>query len=410
MLRISQELDRAYPKGLDVRAKAKLVIQIFENVNSKPPGWLGTLTLGGVYLASLATVVIGGALFVVSQNADLGQFIFDAAFGPRTEVNTNEIIRVPDTRNANDFYANKSLVVTFADRESAESALDQLRGELGPEGPVLLYGDTIILPLDANAAQEKQDEWFDRYEAAELPVVVNSADGPASLQLMCVAPTAEVSEQIQADASSFFSLPADLRPIPPWHQVIELTAEQKRARQTIQKLQQSEWMYDLEADADIYDQINVATRRGENEKVEQLQQQIQQSQQQRHQIFLDELRQSPEDEIDGEILDRYKQALASHIKSIEEADDENPIYYLNLPRVSEWIGDLSARLGQLPDDEPGSRGIAVAYGSVDMNGLILNIYVSLDSPASGVLAITEWLEQQECQSFKYSINGGFGDF
>ena len=72
---IAEELDLAYPKGLEVGTKAKFVLQIFENVNSTPPGWFASFTLSGVYLASLATVLIAGSIFAFAQHADLRRFL-----------------------------------------------------------------------------------------------------------------------------------------------------------------------------------------------------------------------------------------------------------------------------------------------------------------------------------------------
>jgi Zn-dependent protease len=397
--RISMEIDRDFPRSLDIRAKAKLVLQIFENVNSRPPGWLGTLALGGIYLAAFCTALVAGTIFTLAGHADLGRLVADAAFEPKHDLTVEQIIRHPEGSTVQLYSAPETLVVNFADSGQAARAAAPLRQELGPDSPFLVYGNSIFVPLVGESAATRKRELFARFDAAGDEVHVSSDEFATALRLKTIAPSPEVAQKITESAEAYFQITTTLRLVPPWHPELSVTEEQIVSRQTVLKLQQMGWSLDGLEDQDLYKEIGTAQRSGDHDRLAKLQAEMLTRRKERSAKRLDELRTLPPNEIDHAIVKRYQHSVAER-----EADDNEESEVLS-PDAAKWLGDLAPRLGQLPSQEA-SGGTDAKYGSVLTNGPILTFFATFSSPGSGALSLTNWLDQQGCAYYKYEISAG----
>ncbi|MEX2113856.1 MAG: hypothetical protein WD845_11765 [Pirellulales bacterium] len=78
------------------------------------------------------------------------------------------------------------------------------------------------------------------------------------------------------------------------------------------------------------------------------------------------------------------------------------------PITNDWLSGAAARLGQYPDEVPVPIALQTNRGGATRNGLLLDFYLSFESLPSGLLALVDWLSQQGCSTFRYTIYGGAG--
>ena len=307
--RIAAEIDEAYPKGLDVRAKSKLVLQVYENVNSKPPGVLATLTLGSVYLGSLLTACVAGAVFVVAQHGDLGQLMRDAAFGPQVIVRSEELQPHPSDFTAADAAWPESLVVNCESHETAQAEYEQLISAGVVPGEALLYGATILIELPDGLSDAERDALFDHGEAITENLFVANDESGVMLVCSTVAPTPEVAEEIAGQVSGYVSAPAAFRLLPPWEPGV--TESMQLARRTVALLARREWMEETDVPEDYFQRVEAAQRRGNNDAIEALRDEIVVKNQAVRDAYLQTLRGREPGEIDLAVLDAYAQGCRS---------------------------------------------------------------------------------------------------
>ena len=415
IVRISEELDRAYPKGLALKIKATLVAQIFQNINSPPPGVGGTLTLGAIYLGSIGAALIGGVVLVLGQQTDLGELIAQGAFAPQRTADPGQIIRRPQGLEPHDFFASETLVANFSDRATAEAAMARLQREVGPKRRIVLFGTTLLLRLDEADTVERRESWFDRFESETAigigedlasPVFVDHASDRAMLRLTCIAPDVNRAKQIETVAAGYFWSVGTLRLIAPWDGRFELTPQQQKSRGTVVELQRSPWIVANESDDEIHGQIQSARRRGRKDHLDRLLERLNQQQRERQLAYLHELRGSGAEQHDVEILDAYEQSLPPLTPSAAAPEDEDAPPRTLFPTLDDWLDGVAAKLGQLDDDLRFGNALSTQYGGVRRNGLFLDFYVTFESLPSGLLALVDWLSQQGCVTFRYEILNG----
>lgn len=410
--RVSEELNKAYVKGLDTRTKARLVLQVYENVNSRPPGWVATIVLGFVYLGTCAASLLAGVVFLLATQADLGQFLLDAAMGPQTPVSSSEIQTLPPGLDLTEHTEGSTLIVNFDTRPEAEAAFGSLRGE--PAGhPATLFGSTLIMLLPAEVDQDERDRLYDHYESliGEDPEAffarvffVQPGEG-VTCSVMTTAPTPDTAERIASDLDMHFVLPAEIRPIPPWAPGAEYSEQSIRARQTALKLTQNTWTEDIGDLTPVYDEMGEAERRGNKARVEEIEGELKARYARAHQAYFAELRDDPE--TDTEVIDAYEAAAAALEEEREAAVVEEDEYYYAIfpmsPDRGAWLAPLAGKFECVGSDDPMRAYLSTDYGGAIPNGPILTINASFVSPAAGPIALVEWLESHGCIDIKYEL-------
>ena len=83
---IIDEIERRFPQPLAHRNLARLTVQAYEAINARPPGWLATLALTGVYLGSFAVALVAVAIFTVALHFGVENFLTQAMEAPRNRV------------------------------------------------------------------------------------------------------------------------------------------------------------------------------------------------------------------------------------------------------------------------------------------------------------------------------------
>jgi Zn-dependent protease len=406
---IAKELDLAYPKGIALKNKAALVLQIYQNVNSPPPGILGTLTLGSVYLASLVTAVIGGAVIALGQHSDLGRLIAEGAFGPKFTVSPAEIVRRPTGVTTQQLASQDAIIANFPDRATAEQALATFESQLALERRLILFGQTLMLPMETSDARKQRDAWFNQLEPLtadsaleeESNTFVDHAEQRAMIQLACIARSAEEAKQLETLANGYLQTIGVVRLIAPWDPQAKLTEDQFKARRTVAELTSVEWMGAEDraaANVEINRQLESAQRRGRQAEVKRILGEMYQRQRTEHDAHVEQLRQAGS-EYDPEIIDAYQKAYAAET---EKTPADRPVFL----HGNMWLDKLAGKLGQYEESSQAPQAFSTRHGFVSRNGLMLNIHISFESTTSGLLAMVDWLNGHGCVDFRYGIASG----
>ena len=212
---IIAEIKAAFPKNLGHKQIASLTLNIFETLNAKPPGTLGTLGLLAVHGGTFVLVLIFGLVLAVSRFANLGDFASMAMRQPLHAYACGSARQWQGTNFTSVSAAPHNLLVaTFKKHSQAEMEFQDLTPQLPATGRLVLFGDSLLLALPAadDAAREK---WFDQLQAATTNVFVAISNQPVSLHLRCVAPTLTTATNLSLDLQNYFYHPG-MHLIPPW--------------------------------------------------------------------------------------------------------------------------------------------------------------------------------------------------
>ncbi len=389
---IASEIDDTVKSGLNVSGKAGMVVQIYDLINTRPPGLGATLLLGAIYAGSFFVSVVAGFIFLMAQQADLRQLMVNAVQGPQAVIKTEEILSSPANLQPSDLVAPQTVVASYLDRESADMAFELAQSEADGD-PVVIVGNQVLIPLEEKL---RRGRWIDLLEPDADVVGVSDEDGMVSFRLHCIAPSAKVAEEIQAAMDAMAVLePYDADPLMvPWDTEQQLSDEHKKARLTFALAQQSRFAGDNfgEGLEDVYDKINAAEKRGNDAEVKRLHEQLSERQRKQQMAGLQKLRDERGEELDLELLSDFEEWVAVQLDAEPEVYDESATK-MKTPDV---LVSMAKRMGQSSDASP-----LIGIGYVSANGLILTAnYITFPSPAAGSIAMIRWLESEGCLDFK----------
>jgi len=405
--RISDELDQAYPKGMALKQKAVLALQIYQNVSSPPPGVLGTLILGSVYLATILAAVVGGSILFVAHRGNFGELLAEGGLGAEHALVVQEILRNPPSATPADFACQESIVTTYADRAEAAQLYQKLLGEIGADRRLMLFGSTLIFPLSSDDSRAQRDKWFDSLEASapalgplQNSTFLSHADGVSPIQFTFNVSDETHARKLAEEISGYLTVGAYVSMIPPWQPDKKLTDEQLKARRTVSAVQ-GQGAVDDEGgawDPEWYDKLDAATRRGRQDEVRELRAQLERQRRERDLARVARLRQLPE-EYDQDVVEEY----AKYIEKQIAADPSKPVES-EWVTAAEWLKPLAPKLGAA-DEGPKPADFS-SSGSAISEGREVILFLQVKSLPSTLLAIAEWLDTQQCGDIRYQVMAG----
>jgi Zn-dependent protease len=415
---ISRELDGAYPKGIPVKTKAQLVLQIFENINAKPPGWIATLALGTVYLGSIVAVVGGGVILLAGQQPGLARHFFDAMLGPRQTLVVEEIESTDDSTLSST--ATSTIVANYDSASTAVQRFHEL-SNAPDDCEASVIGQTLCLSF-ASDVEAVRNEWFDILEVDSTGIAVDGEEYRAAAILRCSASDAASAEAIETQLMNYFQASATL--VPPWSPDFAVTQQHNLARTTLRKFSNLPPFDESEHNllTEHYELLEQARKRGNSKEIERLEEEQSRRYWERENQYYDSLKAEPEHETDQTVLKALwdnREATQAHQTIIDEAikkEQESETLtklYENAPPdyrwdSESWPDELAARLRVMPSEDgtvsPGANRYS-CDGSVRRKEEELHLeWLTFDDIEDGLPMLLRWLAEQGCQSFKYSIH------
>jgi Zn-dependent protease len=384
------ELRDAFPKRVTDKNYARMTMQIFESLNSRPAGWFATFFLGGVHLAGFAVALVAACVFFVASRADLGQFLREAADMPENAYSCGTTLRAAGARTSGENSQHVTLIGNFASEKKAKQIYGDLTGGGVPaDVAVTLFGQTILVTLPGHGPL--REDWEGKLKALCPNYRVDDKRSIARWTLVCIAPGENEAEALEQEMSVYFTFSTRL--IPPWSKTPHLKSAQRKARRTYAKLRAAQQRLSKGNSADLEGLTDQMDKAEYDKFVKHM------AQLHRESVTkaLEEVRGEGEPAIDLETTRLYENWSLAAENKIATPQDRSRLF-----------DPLIARMGALPREngklKPGADLESAFFGHVTRTGMLLRFdSVAFRSAGNGLPALAEWLCSRQCIALKYRL-------
>jgi Zn-dependent protease len=223
------KLKVAFPKKLSDKAAAQFTLQIFENLNARPPGVLASLCFAILQFGAIAGAVVGTFVILVGGRS---------ALAPKVDAASVAIVRTPgDSALA----APRNILVADFAKVDPAGAIGELRRTTGPEVGIARFGRTVLVSVpfeDVDGIRQAQT----KVESAGAKAFVSTPEEPARMQITCTVPNAGAGAAIDEELGGYLN-GKGLDLVPPWQPNLSWTVDERvryaHARETYRSI--SKW-------------------------------------------------------------------------------------------------------------------------------------------------------------------------
>ena len=398
---IIQEVKEVFPKNTSNKLIAQHTLNVFETLNARPPGALGTIGLLLVHGGAFFLVVLFSMVLVIGRYGALGDFARAAARQPQHSFKCGNVQRWQGGKAQSDLSpAHNLVVVTFNRHDQATGEFARLTGQLPATGRLTLFGDSLLLALPVSD-DDARETWFNEFQDANTNAFVAVSNQPVTVNLDFIAPSASVATNLTRELGDYLQASAEMHLIPPWS-IEARKPEFEAARQA-----RREWkQINLELARAMNDpalaagnkKIIAAARRGAMTEVRRLEAEQQQLTRQ----------------LQAKTRERLKVAATNRVEVvlIDLNAQLSELSYTNRSERTVLLHKVAASLGEVKYDgdrpAPGADAEGAGFGSVARHGLMVEMtWVRLNDPTISLPALTGWLCDHGCASIKYDLVSGY---
>ena len=391
--RIITSLKTGAKKPQASKLVAQRVLQVFETLNTRPPGWLASAGIMLVHVLSFMTAVVCTLALIFAQHG--GRDLLRAgAHAPRHSISAAAIRESPRSREAeSQATSHDTIVATFARAPQAAAVFDEVKPHLEPGETVILLGNTLLIRF-LGSDDEARERWLSDLQPRAADVFVDGDAMRASFRFAAVARDEATAQAIVDELQQYFGLPLAEGLVAPWSPSASLTREQRVARKTFIRLRTSN-VYEDPAMVEVRNKLAQAQRRGKQTEAKDLAKQLQLLYAQLERRRLQKLADDRSSGVDTTMARRYLE-LYEELKPDE--------FYKTVMK------EFASRLGQasLQGEEPDAvtDGTWARSGFASRTGLAIQVqFVSFCDAGSGAKALVTWLADKGCQGMRYDVSG-----
>ncbi|MEX0727194.1 MAG: site-2 protease family protein [Planctomycetaceae bacterium] len=400
-----QESSQSY----DAKVLATLTLNVYETLNSKPPGWFASLSLLGLHAGSLATAVVFLSVFFVTKHGGGLENVARMIAGQPEQVFVcgSTVSWQGKEFDAAGAIPRNTIVLKRDEEESAARLFDQLSNELPPQTAMRRMSQTLLIGIpDDNAVRQ---QWLSNLERHDPNVFVITAELPRMVRISCIAENEKAGELLD-DELQQYAASTEMLTIPPWEvgdsrDAAERTRHLKARKTLIELNERSIIDYEDPELARLGREQNDASRRGDNEKLKALTKQYGDRMQELREQRRKSMKESPDADWDLDVVTMYFDNLES-AKLLGEDATEEQYQEWELQRTEHNL-KLGKLLGQLPLQDgkpiPGSDKYALHYGYMSRAGLFLELTFSARDTYEALPTIAGWLCSRGCIEIKFDI-------
>jgi Zn-dependent protease len=383
--------------GTKMRLTNKVLAQhslnVFENLNAKPPGVLATLGLLGMQGAGLFIAIAMGLVLAFTGAFNVKEFARAAVRQPKHAVKCGSMRQWgPESAHPGHL-----IVTTFKNEAKAAAVFGQLTNQIPARGALTLYGQSLLLSIPAGD-ESVREKWFDAMQGHSTNVFVQVSNAPVSLSLQFIAPTKAVASNIVEELGEYFHAAASMRLIAPWSPAARGAkyAQFRTARATWQKLgTDAGTIYTNKAYTAFSAKIRSATRRGATAEAKQLTAEQAKTLKELRARNMEKFTASP---------GTLEASLAKLYAGLEE------IPYTNRVERQKMLREVAGKLGEVPygneKPDPKAASWCATSGIAEMHDLLCEVRWASFSDPQGLVSLTDWLCGKSCLQFKYDLNAG----
>ena len=387
---------------------------VFEQMNARPPGWLASLGLLGLYGATLVAAFLGLGAVSLARFGGLSAFGFgDSEFDSKpTPLHAPWVFACGEQAAWNDGRPAPAptnrlvLLGHFGDVPAAEAAFSQLTNSghgvvtrFGQSAFVQLAGDDLAGTASVLAVFDPLGTNALRADARSNEVVI--------INLVCTMPSTAAATNLQAELESYFRVPSAARIAPPWLERAGMSPGQReaerKARHTWHALEEIKKTVDRDRKVRATQQKIFGALLGQDtNRLSTLREQNRQRRQELTRAAVSKLEQSGNRDLDQKLIElrtaHETARVAPRYGGLVEDSQDNDAYYL---KVGQRLGQLPLREGEpaLLDQD------LTSYGLVSRSDAQLTLRrLSFSALGQGLPALTTWLCAQGCTDIRYDLS------
>ena len=393
---IINEVRKSSQTPLSDRLIAQQSLDIFEQLNARPPGWLATLALLFVHGAS----ILGAAIvFVILIAVGSGALNTPENLQPQHALVCGSISawsgsRAGDLRPGHE----NTIVATLPEGRKLGATFQTLTTRMPSTASLTLLGDTLLLALPSNEDTETRT-WLQELRGVAEVTFLDNTNSPARFTLTCTALNTNLAESLKKELAQYLSNSEEMLLIPPWmpdHPTAPKLHEQHlKARDTFAKAQRTRWAgLGTPALKTLSKAISQARKEGDQGQLEALQKQKEDLTGKIQSRNLETLRNGSTESVDTALLELYSSLPVGPL----QANLETKVI---LQKMAERMGQLPLTNG-LPSAE--ALSLTTQSGWASSTNLQLTLVgVSFTSISHGAPALVNWLCANGCTNLKYDF-------
>lgn len=419
------QLRQALPRLKAPKLQAQYVTQIFENMNSRPPGVLASLALLTVHIGSFLAAA-ACVIYIALNPMELFHLDMDLTDRKPALVYEQGHTKIAQGAKATELAedARVTVIATYPTDAEAEQAFAKLSPDVPGQAALRWFGTHLFLTLPVENKAERES-WLGRLnQQAERVIVVEPKKQQPWLRVYFEAPSELEAERLNELIDEYFSAMSGEPLIPPWSPgwqslAASDVAQFRKARRTLVRLN----MIDADALQNPEIQSILKWHRLSLFLRSNLEDQIAYMQKMDHMIeletkrLLNALKAEVEETVDHTMISLWEQRnklQSEYPKQEREEDGNQDRNKEDKARLEAWEKKQAALnfkmaelMGQVKnkDGKPEStnRAYSIIYGNVHRQKQVLLIdHISFHNPAEGLPALAEWLCKQGCQ-VRYEI-------
>jgi len=394
---IVDALKAEQPKGFSNKMLAQQTMSIYETLNARPPGVLGTLALLTVQGGAFFLCLVFCFLLVLGKfGGGFGNFMSSALRQPQHELSCEQPPLVWSGADASSEGGIHNLIVaTLPGHGAAADAYTNLTRRLPDHARLMLFGDSLVLALPVSD-DDARERWFNALRRQDQNAFVIVSNKPVTMSLFFIAPTETAATNMARELSALGALPS-ARLIAPWSPAGRTEAYTNFLQARFAWLDLDRRETEAWADDSVLrfnKRITDANRRGAMAEVERLST----ARSEQVEKLVEAERQKVREQLSG----TPAAALPDLYAKLSSLDYTNTTERAAVLRqIATLLGEEAARNG--PSPGPGLQPGAFR-GSAQNTGLIVEAsWVSISDPQSVLPLLLNWLCDQGCNSIKYDF-------
>ena len=227
---IVDRIKSAFPAKLTNRAAAQYTLQVFENINARPPRALASIGLGLLHLGGIMGAVVASILIYAGMAV--------GAWHPLSA----SAIRVVQPQSDSALAEPRNTVFAIYGKPSRlNAAIGGLKSGSSPQTAIASFGSMAVLSLPVEDVDGLRDVQT-MLEKRGTDFVISSPASPAIFRFSCKTTSNGSASAIDRELGDYFAAGASSL-LPPWHPsswTPEERARYSKARHTLRQLERSD--------------------------------------------------------------------------------------------------------------------------------------------------------------------------
>ncbi len=419
-----------YPRPVANTIMARRVLDVYETLNARPPGWLATLGLGSVQIVAFLMAAVIGIAVAIGNNPQLARFFQRGLQSPATPMDVNDIAsvgtiaaRAPATQSSGS-REQPIVIANFSSASAARSTYETLKAQIQDGEALELFGRSLMaqVPASDNAARPR---WVAAFSESSGDVFVRAGLSIGPIRFRVVTHSNETATELSNEINDYLQLSGSYDLIAPWDRG-SMTSEQwagiRRSRRTLARLNQGQSSENSDGNKAELKALNEkmaeARRLADDEMLKQLQSEQRQLFKKQRIAALNAIANDPA--ADQQMARTF---VAKHASSnFEEAEEEDerattkPSAIDNLSKYWEQqhqqYVDFAPLLGLRPNaaerdlSMPNNDPNKIA-GSANCDGPTVEIFIwTMPDLLTNLPVAARWLSKQDCRQLSYFLGTG----